>query len=130
MDKIQDRILALLCEQSLLQKDLAAYIGVSYSTLNSWLKRSRDIPAQCIIGICRFLSCSIEYLLTGVDDVPAEKAEDVDVIVGISDEAIRMAAVWDSLDENGKIITKGDIYRRAEVMSEPTCGHDVYQLAK
>ncbi len=113
---IQERILNLLEENRRQQKELAAYISVSYSTLNSWLRRNRDIPAQYVIRICRFLNCTPEYLIEGEDN----PGQNTPTITRLSDEALRMAAVWDTLDVAGKAITLGEVYRRAELIVRPS----------
>lgn len=113
---IQERILKLLERNRRQQKELAAYINVSYSTLNSWLRRNRDIPAQYIIRICRFLSCTPEYLIEGEE----KPEQNTPAITCLSNEALRMAAVWDTLDVAGKAITLGEVYRRAELSFRPS----------
>ena len=50
------------------QKDLADSIGVPVSTLNSWLRLGRDIPAQYILKIAHVLRCTPTYLLSGGED--------------------------------------------------------------
>lgn len=124
--RIRDTISIRLFNMGLKQKDMADAIGVPASTLNSWLKRGRDIPAQYIMKIAEFLDCSPIFILTGdvtceigPDKILPEQKEEADVIRGLSDAALRMAAVWDSLDEAGKAITLGDIYKRAEAASKP-----------
>ena len=39
------------------------------------------------------------------------------MIRGISDDALKVGCLWDGLDEAGKAIILGDIYRRAEAMT-------------
>ena len=123
--RIRDIIEIRLHNLGLRQKDLADSIGVPVSTLNSWLRLGRDIPAQYIIGIAGCLQCSPMYLLTGdateqIDPatlVPHEEKKDADAIRGISDDALKVGCLWDGLDEAGKAIILGDIYRRAEAMT-------------
>ena len=52
------------------QKDLADSIGVPVSTLNSWLRLGRDIPAQYILKIAHVLRCTPTYLLSGGEEDP------------------------------------------------------------
>lgn len=122
--RMRDTIEIRLHMMNLKQKDLAEAIGVPASTLNSWLKRGRDIPAQYIMGISDFLECTPMYLLTG--DItqqiePAsllpQKKEDADAISGISDDALKVARLWDGLDEPGKAIILGELYRRLETLA-------------
>ena len=49
--------------------------------------------------------------------VPHEEKKDADAIRGISDDALKVGCLWDGLDEAGKAIILGDIYRRAEAMT-------------
>ena len=62
---VNERVSSVLKSKKATQRDLAAEIGVSTSTLNNWLKLGRDIPAQYIVPICEFLNTSPAYLLTG-----------------------------------------------------------------
>ena len=123
-ERLRDTIQIRLHTMGLRQKDLADAIGVPVSTLSGWLRLGRDIPAQYIIGIAECLECTPMYLLTG--DItqqiePAsllpQKKEDADAIRGISDDALKVACLWDGLDEPGKAIILGDIYRRAEALA-------------
>ena len=108
--RIRDIIEIRLHNLGLRQKDLADSIGVPVSTLNSWLRLGRDIPAQYIIGIADCLQCSPMYLLTGdateqIDPatlVPHEEEKDADAIRGISDDALKVGCLWDGLDEAGQ----------------------------
>jgi len=101
--RIRDIIEIRLHNLGLRQKDLADSIGVPVSTLNSWLRLGRDIPAQYIIGIADCLQCSPMYLLTGdateqIDPatlVPHEEKKDADAIRGISDDALKVGCLWD-----------------------------------
>ena len=85
----------------------------------------RDIPAQYIIGIADCLQCSPMYLLTGdateqIDPatlVPHEEEKDATRSAGSATTPLKVACLWDGLDEAGKAIILGDIYRRAEAMT-------------
>lgn len=62
---INEKILKSLKDGGTTQKELAAAIGVPYSTLNSWLKLKRDVPSQYLVPICEALGMSIDNLLYG-----------------------------------------------------------------
>lgn len=113
---ICERLFELLGEKRGQQEQLASYIGVAPTTITNWKKRNTDPPAKLIIPICEFLNIPVNYLLSGEEKSNPET--DPYTIEGISPDAVRTAIVWDSLDEAGKVITKGEIYRRAEAMSE------------
>ncbi len=108
---ICERLFELMGTQRGRQEQLAAYIGVKPTTITNWKQRNSDPPAKLLIPICEFLGCSLNYLLTG------EEKEDADAIRGISDDALKVGCLWDGLDEAGKAIILGDIYRRAEAMT-------------
>lgn len=65
---IGEAIEGRLHEMRIQQKELAAVIDVPVSTLNSWLRLGRDIPAHYILKIARVLRCTPTYLLSGGED--------------------------------------------------------------
>lgn len=54
------------------KKQLAEKIGISESTLSTWLKKKRDIPPEYLLPICEFWNISLIWLLTG-NDTPCSK---------------------------------------------------------
>ncbi len=47
------------------QKDLAAAVGISYNTLQSWINRDRLPNAEQAVKIAEALNTSVEFLVTG-----------------------------------------------------------------
>ena len=47
------------------QKDLAAAVGISYNTLQSWINRDRLPNAEQAVKIADALNTSVEFLVTG-----------------------------------------------------------------
>lgn len=68
---IGQRVLYLVNEKGLKQKDLAEFLGTKPSTVNGWSKENRNPSSDLILRICEFLDCSCEFLLSG-----EEKKED------------------------------------------------------
>ena len=64
---IGNRVLALLAEKGLKQKDLAAHLNTGASTINGWKSPHRNPSSHMILPICEFLDVSCEYLLSGSD---------------------------------------------------------------
>ena len=64
---IGNRVLHLLEEKGLEQKDLADYLHTSPSTVNGWKSANKNPSSSYIIPICEFLGVSANYLLTGSD---------------------------------------------------------------
>ena len=62
---IGNRVLALLKEKGLKQKDLAEYLHTGSSTINGWKSENRNPSSELIVPICEFLGISCEFLLTG-----------------------------------------------------------------
>ena len=62
---IGNRVLELLNQKGLKQKDLASYLGTKPSTVNGWKEINRNPSSELIVRICEFLGVSYEYLLTG-----------------------------------------------------------------
>lgn len=67
-EDITIRIKETLEKGNVQQKSLCAAIGVAASTLNTWLKLNRSIPAEYLIPICEFLKIDIYWLLMGEDN--------------------------------------------------------------
>ena len=72
---INERLKEMLKSKKQTQLELSEAIQVPKSTVNTWVKLGRDIPAQSIISICGFLECSVEYLLTGQETEKAPTLE-------------------------------------------------------
>lgn len=68
--EINQRIVKLLSEKNLTQKELCQNIGVSPSTLNNWLKLNRSIPSEYLIPISEFFNVSVYYLLSDDENIP------------------------------------------------------------
>lgn len=62
---IGNRVLEILNQKNLKQKDLATYLGTKPSTVNGWKEQNRNPSSELIVRICEFLNVSYELLLTG-----------------------------------------------------------------
>ena len=65
---IGNRVLHLLKEKGLKQKDLADYLHTKPSTVNGWKNTNRNPSCDLIIPICEFLGVSVNTLLTGNEE--------------------------------------------------------------
>ncbi len=66
---ICERLFALIAEKNLKVSDMCKKIGVNTSTTTNWKQRNTDPPSKFLIPICEFLGVTLEYLLTGTDNV-------------------------------------------------------------
>lgn len=64
---IGNRVLNILSEKHMKQKDLADFLGTKPSTVNGWKEPNRNPSSELIVRICEFLDVSYEYLLTGCE---------------------------------------------------------------
>lgn len=62
---IGDRILALLKEKRLSQKDLARMIGVSEAALSRYIKNEREPSIEVMANLATALDTTVDYLTTG-----------------------------------------------------------------
>lgn len=108
---VNERVSSVLKSKKATQRDLAAEIGVSTSTLNNWLKLGRDIPAQYIVPICEFLNTSPAYLLTGEETKKAPAP-------GISENGREMLELYEKLPEREQLLLIG----RLQEMTAPLLG--------
>lgn len=108
---VNERVSSVLKSKKATQRDLAAEIGVSTSTLNNWLKLGRDIPAQYIVPICEFLNTSPAYLLTGEETKKATAP-------GISENGREMLELYEKLPEREQLLLIG----RLQEMTAPLLG--------
>lgn len=75
MEKIGDRILLLMKERHLSQRDLAMMIGVTESALSRYINNEREPKLKILSNLATALGTTIDYLITG-----AKKETDFDEI--------------------------------------------------
>ena len=89
-------------------------LGFGQGSIRNWNKAAPS--ADKLYKVAKLFNVSMEYILTG-EDQTAEK--NADAIQGISDDALKVARLWDELDVPGKAIILGELYRRAEALAAP-----------
>lgn len=109
---VSERIQTILKEKSLTQKGLSAYIDVPPSTVNTWIKFNRDIPAQHIIYICEFLKISAEYLLTGKETKKEHSSPQ------LNEDESELLNLFQQLDKRGKTKALNACYDEIDRMKQ------------
>lgn len=107
---IADRVRALAEKNGETLASVERALGFGQGSIRNWNKAAP--AADKLYRVAQMFSVSMEYILTG-----EEKENAADAISGISDDGLKVGCLWDGLDEAGKAIILGDIYRRAEAMS-------------
>lgn len=65
MEKFGERIIALLKEKHIAQKDLAMMIGVTESALSRYLSNEREPKLEVVANIATALDTTVDYLTRG-----------------------------------------------------------------
>lgn len=107
---IANRLNELIREKRVIKKELSAKIGVAQSTLQTWLGRGEDFPAQYVMPLCRALGVSPEYLLEGVS-VPLPEIPD-DYVQVTAEEKFLIDAIR-GLDHEGVIVVTNEAIKEA-----------------
>lgn len=66
MEKLGDRIVILLKEQHMSQKDLAMMIGVTESALSRYINNEREPRLEVLANLATALNTTVDFLTTGV----------------------------------------------------------------
>jgi len=101
----------LLDEKGLSANGLCKELGIGTGQTTNWKQRGTDPPAKYIVPICKYLGCSVEYLLTGQETEKAPAPE-------ISRNGLEMLELFELLPERDQLLTIG----RLQGLVEPMIG--------
>ena len=113
---IGEAIEGRLHEMRIQQKELAAVIDVPVSTLNSWLRLGRDIPARHVPAIAACLRVSVNGLLGLAEGDEATKCQWAPGVIIRPDGRYMLDACQYVLAEKYRNVT-------VEVLRCQVCGH-------
>lgn len=83
----RENLKAELAYQDILVKELAELSGVNKRTLDNYLReKSNTPPADVAVKIAQALNVSVEYLVTGVESVMADKPSEVVELLSLYSE--------------------------------------------
>lgn len=83
----RENLKAELAYQDILVKELAELSGVNKRTLDNYLREKANTPpADVAVKIAQALNVSVEYLVTGVESVAADKPSEVVELLSIYSE--------------------------------------------
>ena len=71
---ILERIVSLLSEKKIDQKDIIAYLHLPRGTFSNWIRKKSHSYYEYISDIADYLGVTSEYIITGKDDKYIEEA--------------------------------------------------------
>lgn len=77
---ISQRIFRLLKAKGKMQKELAAYTGISTAAISDWKTHGTNPSSDKIVAIAEFLGTSPEYLLTGKESEKNLSENEIEVL--------------------------------------------------
>ena len=77
---ISQRIFQLLKSKGRMQKELAAYTGISTAAISDWKTHGTNPSSDKIVAIAEFLDVSPEYLLTGKESEKNLSENEIEVL--------------------------------------------------
>lgn len=107
---IAKRLADIISDKRIVKKELAAEIGVAQSTLQTWLGRGEDFPAQYVMPLCRALEVSPEYLLEGVEVPLPEIPEEY---IKVTDDERFLLESFRSLDREGMVVVTNEAIKES-----------------
>lgn len=90
----------IIREKGMTKKGFATQIGISPSTLQTWLDRGEDFPSRYVMPSCLVLGVTPEYLLTG-------KGVEIlipDEYIRLEKEELFLIEKFRALDAEGRVV--------------------------
>ena len=87
------RIVRILEDRNISQKDVCTKLGINSSTFSTWKKQHGNVPNDKLLIIADFLKVSLTYLLTG---------EGSEEIIELSDQEKELLRIFNALNIKGK----------------------------
>lgn len=104
-----DNLVAVCKEKGLSVTPVIEECGGKRGSIAGWKKGSWP-SSQLVAALSVRLNVTSDRLLFG-HDAPSDDTNDVR---GISNDGLKVGCLWDNLDEPGKAIILGEIYKRLE----------------
>ncbi len=108
---IYDRITKILDEKKITRKDLSDGTGISYNTLTSQFQRKSDnMKLDTIVTIARFLKVSVEYLVTGSENLHVNESDENETSLNAPNIDLEINRVLSKLSYKDKTIILAKAY--------------------
>lgn len=99
---ISERIIERLNQISMTQKEFSEKTGIKESTISEWKKNKTNPSSDKILGICRALDVSAEWLLSGVDPAASREKNHEYYVVDVNTETGELIAEFNKLDKSNR----------------------------
>ncbi len=113
---ILNRVLTLIEQKQMQDKDLYSNLNISASTFSSWKSRKTDPPAKYIVPMAKILGVPTHYLLTGED----EKDIEVTPWISLTNEETHLLQAFNTLNEKNKWRLIGNAEAWGDMQKEET----------
>ena len=97
---ISDRIFERLAQITMSQKEFSEITGIKQSTISEWKKNGTNPSSDKLLGICRALDVSPEWLLSGVDPAASRGKNREYYVVDVHTETGLMIEAFNKLDRS------------------------------
>lgn len=105
--EINNRLFTLLEQKKITKADLARHLGINKTVVSSWSSRGTNPPIEFTVQICELLGVSIEYYITGKNEVTNK----------ITSEEKEMLDLFRKLPEKERMREIGRLEEKAEQYS-------------
>ena len=104
---ISDRVFERLTQISMTQKEFAERTGIKQSTISEWKKNKTNPSSDKILGICKVLDVSPEWLLSGVDPAAGRKKNQEYFVINVHTETGEIVGEYNKLNRSQRDRLKG-----------------------
>ena len=104
---ISDRVFERLTQISMTQKEFAERTGIKQSTISEWKKNKTNPSSDKILGICKVLDVSPEWLLSGVDPAAGRKKNHEYFVINFHTETGEIVGEFNKLNRSQRDRLKG-----------------------
>ena len=97
---ISDRIFDKLAELRMTQKEFSKRTGIPESTISDWRKKQTNPTADKLLLVCKTLSVTPEWLLSGIEPQGTRGNPAELYVVEAGTDSGRLLSVFSSMDRN------------------------------
>ncbi len=100
MVTISERIIERMKQLSMSQREFAERTGIKESTISEWKKNKTNPSSDKILGICKALDVSPEWLLSGVDPAASRVKNREYYVVDANTDTGMLIGAFNGLDKS------------------------------